>query len=116
MRGDFGFASGAKNDSGYSRVWFNELLPPEEISFDSDVYLLLNKTAQELKKSNGRLAVVETPVAVTAPSDDHPEAGPLHAGPAAKIDSACSAHYDSASSRTYAKTTILVGHILQNVI
>src|SRR6266566_6201098 len=80
MRGDFGFASGAKNDGGYSRVWFNELLPPEEISFDSDVYLLLKQTAQDLKKSNGRFAAVEPPVVVTAPSDDHPEAGPLFGG------------------------------------
>ena len=61
MRGDFGYASGLKPEGGYSRVWFNELLPPEEISFDSDVYLLVGKTANELKKSNGRLAVVEPP-------------------------------------------------------
>lgn len=62
MRGEFGLACGLKpNDDGYSRVWFNELLPQGELSFDSDVYLLLGKTATELKKSNGRLAVVESP-------------------------------------------------------
>src|SRR5664280_3328178 len=48
MKGDFGYASGAQGD-GYSRVWFRELLPQEEISFDSDVYLLLAKRATELK-------------------------------------------------------------------
>ena len=42
MNGDFGYASGAKGD-GYSRVWFRELLPQEEISFDSDVYLLIHR-------------------------------------------------------------------------
>jgi len=61
MRGDFGFASGQKPEGGYSRTWFSELLPPEEISFDSDLYLLLPKTAQELKESKGKLTVVETP-------------------------------------------------------
>lgn len=61
LRGDFGFASGLKAEGGFSRVWFSELLPAEEISFDSDVYLLLGNTAAELKKSNGRLAVVEPP-------------------------------------------------------
>lgn len=68
IKGDFGFASGMKPEGGYSRVWLNELLPPEEISFDSDVYLLLGKTAQELKESKGRLAVVEQPTPeVTTP-------------------------------------------------
>jgi hypothetical protein len=68
MRGDFGFASGLKPEGEYSRVWFNELLPPEEISFDSDVYLLLGKTAAELKKLNGRLMVVE-PSATGVPTE-----------------------------------------------
>jgi Protein of unknown function (DUF499) len=84
MRGDFGFASGLKPEGGYSRVWFSELLPPEEISFDSDVYLLLGKTAAELKKSNGRLAVVE-PSTTEAPtasgSGSEPPAGPLFGRP-----------------------------------
>jgi hypothetical protein len=61
MNGDFGYASGAKGD-GYSRVWFRELLPQEEISFDSDVYLLLAKRAQELKAGVQAVEVVpETP-------------------------------------------------------
>ena len=41
MRGDMGFASGHKPEGWYSRVWFAEMLPPDEIAFDSDVYLLL---------------------------------------------------------------------------
>jgi Protein of unknown function (DUF499) len=62
MKGDFGFASGQKPDGGYSRVWFSELLPSEEIGFDSDVYLLLPKIAQVLKDSKGRLTVVGSTV------------------------------------------------------
>jgi hypothetical protein len=45
MRGDMGFASGQKAEGGYSRLWFAEMLPPDEIAFDSDVYLLLPRTA-----------------------------------------------------------------------
>ena len=60
MNGDFGYASGAKGD-GYSRVWFRELLPQEEISFDSDVYLLLPKRAQELKAGVQAVEVVQEP-------------------------------------------------------
>jgi hypothetical protein len=52
-RGDFGFASGQKPDGGYSRIWFRELLPSDEISFDSDVYLLLPKTAEADKSPKG---------------------------------------------------------------
>jgi hypothetical protein len=61
MKGDFGFASGQKPEGGYARIWFSELLPPEEISYDSDVYLLLPKTAKDLKDSKGKLTVVEPP-------------------------------------------------------
>ena len=60
MNGDFGYASGAKGN-GYSRVWFRELLPQEEISFDSDVYLLLPQRAQELKAGVQAVEVVKEP-------------------------------------------------------
>lgn len=75
MNGDFGYASGAKGD-GYSRVWFRELLPQEEISFDSDVYLLLPKRAQDLKSGVQSVAVVPEPTETTAGSGE-PSAGPL---------------------------------------
>ena len=84
MRGDFGFASGLKPEGGYSRVWFSELLPPGEISFDSDVYLLLGKSAAELKKSNGRLSVVEPSADGTSSgpgSGEQQPAGPLFGRP-----------------------------------
>jgi len=84
MKGDFGFASGQKSEGGYARIWFNELLPSEEISFDSDVYLLLGKLTQELKDSKGKLTVVEppTPGAATSPDMAGTEpAGPLFGQP-----------------------------------
>ncbi len=85
MKGDFGFASGQKPEGGYARIWFSELLPSEEIGFDSDVYLLLPKVAQELKDSKGKLTVVEprTPGAAASPDVAGTEpAGPLFGQPA----------------------------------
>lgn len=82
MNGDFGYASGAKGD-GYSRVWFRELLPQEEISFDSDVYLLLPKRAQELKSGVQAVEVVPETPGATAGGDMETGAGPLFTPPKA---------------------------------
>jgi hypothetical protein len=82
MNGDFGYASGAKGD-GYSRVWFRELLPQEEISFDSDVYLLLPKRAQELKSGVQAVEVVPETPGATAGGDIETGAGPLFTPPKA---------------------------------
>lgn len=51
LNGDFGFASGQRQEGGYSRVWFSEMLPADEITFESDVYLLLSSTADSLKSA-----------------------------------------------------------------
>ncbi len=50
LRKDFGLASGKKPDGGYERVWFNETLPSDEISFESGVFLLLQSKAKFLKE------------------------------------------------------------------
>lgn len=50
-RGEFGLASGQKHDGVYSRVWFKEYLPVEEITFDSNTFLLLKERATKLKTS-----------------------------------------------------------------
>ena len=47
-KGDFGLASGQKSDNTYDRVWFEELVDPEEVVFESDVYLLLKSKAEAL--------------------------------------------------------------------
>jgi hypothetical protein len=59
LRADFGLASGQKAEGGYSRIWFGETLPPEEIAFDSDVYLLLPKVAEGYKASKQGVLVLE---------------------------------------------------------
>jgi hypothetical protein len=48
-RGDFGLASGQQPGGGYSRVWFEEMLPSDEVAFDADVYLLTKAKAKSLK-------------------------------------------------------------------
>jgi hypothetical protein len=80
MNGDFGYASGAKGN-GYSRVWFRELLPQEEISFDSDVYLLLPQRAQELKAGVQAVEVVPAPTGAGATVGGEAGAGPLFEPP-----------------------------------
>jgi len=40
-RGEFGLASGRKPDGNYERVWFQELLAPDEVAFETGVFLLL---------------------------------------------------------------------------
>jgi Protein of unknown function (DUF499) len=55
-RGDFGLASGAKPDGTYERVWFQELVSPDEITFDGSAFLLTKAKAKQLKT-----AAVELP-------------------------------------------------------
>jgi hypothetical protein len=48
-KGEFGLASGGDPATGLSRVWFKEMMPPDEVAFDSDVYLLTSAKAKALK-------------------------------------------------------------------
>ena len=47
--GDFGLASGRKPDASYERVWFKELVAPDEVAFDAGVFLLRKDSAKALK-------------------------------------------------------------------
>ena len=47
--GELGLASGRKPDGGYERVWFEELVAPDEIDFDAGVFLLRKDSAKALK-------------------------------------------------------------------
>jgi hypothetical protein len=70
LRGDFGLASGLQPGGGYARVWFSEILPPEEIAFDADVYLLITDKAKALKMRSE----TESVIVVTTLSDSTEEA------------------------------------------
>jgi len=67
-KGEFGVASGQKPDGSYERIWFGEIIPHDEVSFESDVYLLLKKRAKSLK--NGE--ILQPP----APPGPTPRPGP----------------------------------------
>jgi hypothetical protein len=53
-RGDFGLASGRQPDGDFTRVWFSEPISSDEITFDSDVYLLRKFKAAEIKMKGQR--------------------------------------------------------------
>ena len=78
-RGDLGLASGRKIDGGYERVWFQELVAPDEVAFEADVFLLRKATAEALKA--GRV-----PEPVPAPGPPSGPVTPPVPGPAADPD------------------------------
>jgi len=47
--GEFGLASGQGADGTYERVWFQELVAPDEVAFEPDVFLLRKVAAEALK-------------------------------------------------------------------
>jgi hypothetical protein len=48
-KGDLGLASGQKPDGMYDRVWFEEQISSDEVTFDSGVFLLTKAKAKALK-------------------------------------------------------------------
>src|SRR5262245_2691033 len=66
-RGDFGLASGKKADGTYERIWFQEMLAPDEVAFDAGVFLLRKSMAEALR--TGKPAI-PTP-------NPEPEPGPV---------------------------------------
>jgi len=47
-KGDFGLSSGQKPDGTYDRVWFEESVGSDEVTFESGVFLLLKDRARSL--------------------------------------------------------------------
>jgi hypothetical protein len=48
-KGDFGLASGQKSDGTYDRVWYMEMISPDEVAFEANVFLLTKAKAKALK-------------------------------------------------------------------
>jgi hypothetical protein len=73
-RGDFGLASGRKPDGSYERVWFHELIAPDEVAFEAEVFLLRKAVAQALK--GGAPPSPEPGPMTVPPPEPGPEPGP----------------------------------------
>lgn len=74
MKADFGLASGQRQDGTYDRVWFEELLPPDEVTFEAGVFLLTKARAQALKK--GKKPGAEGPTTEPQPQPQPPTTPP----------------------------------------
>ena len=61
--GDFGLASGRTSDGSYERVWFEELVAPDEVASDAGLFLLRKAHAEGLQRG-----VPATPAPVQAPA------------------------------------------------
>jgi hypothetical protein len=71
-RGDFGLASGKKSDGAYERIWFKEMLAPDEVAFETGVFLLRKATAEALKAG-----LPGTPIPPSPPSEPGPVIAPI---------------------------------------
>ncbi len=50
LSGDFGLASGLRQDGAYDRVWFEQMVGPEEVTFEAGVFLVTKARAKTLRK------------------------------------------------------------------
>ena len=77
-RADFGLASGDRPDGTYEHVWFREIIPSEEVAFESKVFLLTKAKAQALKAGPVVQPLVGPPVEPPAqtPIGPGPSPGP----------------------------------------
>jgi hypothetical protein len=71
--GEFGLASGARPDGGYARVWHDQLVAPDEVMFDADVYLLKKATVAALKTPT------DQNLASSIERNHNPVPAPIHA-------------------------------------
>lgn len=60
-RGEFGLASGAKPDGTYERLWFEEFVSPDEVMFESGIFLLRKAKASALKSKTTTAAPEPAP-------------------------------------------------------
>ncbi|WP_420448477.1 DUF499 domain-containing protein [Candidatus Palauibacter sp.] len=68
--GDFGLASGPRDDGGYDRLWYLELLPPEEIAFEAGVFLVTRAKAAEFTSPQQTWEAPSTERGMSSESDD----------------------------------------------
>jgi len=66
-RGEVGFSTGQQPDGGFSRLWWNERVPPEEIDFGFDSFVVRKERAKALSQRATAVAAApsQTPLAIT---------------------------------------------------
>jgi hypothetical protein len=67
-RGDFGLASGTGADGAYERIWFEETVAPEDVAFESGVFLLTKAKAKAARKASEQESII--PVAPSEKGDE----------------------------------------------
>lgn len=70
--GEFGLASGQRQDGTFQRVWFQESVAPEEVTFDAQTFLLSKEKAATLL----RPPIPEPPAVSRPPGDQTAPVGP----------------------------------------
>lgn len=75
-RGDFGLASGKKTDGAYERLWFQEMMAPDEVAFDAGVFLLRKSTAEALRAGKPAIPTPSSEPQPPSPTVPVSEAGP----------------------------------------
>ncbi|MGA2464000.1 MAG: DUF499 domain-containing protein [Thermodesulfobacteriota bacterium] len=69
-KGDLGLASGQKPDGTYDRIWFEEQISSDEVTFESGVFLLTKNKAKALKAAaKGESGAMVTPVTQPVPEE-----------------------------------------------
>ena len=78
-KGEFGLASGDRGNGQYERIWYKETVSPEEVAFESDVFLLTRSKAEGLQSPPVAPPQPE-PVSTTSPNgpiESPPDPGPI---------------------------------------
>jgi hypothetical protein len=89
-RGDFGLAAGELPGGGFSRLWFNEAIPADEVVFDGQTFLLLPAVARRLRTApepSSQAAVAPPPASATAvaPGAEIGGDSPVAVGPGTRL-------------------------------
>jgi hypothetical protein len=75
-KGDFGLASGSGANGNYDRIWFEELISPDEVSFDANVFLVTKVKAKALKSRPAEQPIIEDVPKPEGKQAIEPELGP----------------------------------------
>lgn len=76
-RGELGLASGQQPDGSFARVWFEEPVSADDVTFESDLFLLRKARARELKAT----PVPGRPAPTPDPTPTDPLPGPVRPRP-----------------------------------